>query len=98
MSTCPPQLLRSVLAQLHCAYCQTNFRSRPNMSRLSPHAKGCHTYVLFPICPICLIPLHWQLWVTVSSLFNSFLHVTHPLYIARLEQNEKTAFFSFLLR
>ncbi len=50
----------SVLMQLHCTCCQTNFRSRPNMSRLSPHTKGCHTYALFPICPIWLIPLHWQ--------------------------------------
>src|SRR5258707_10984087 len=32
----------------------------------------------------------------MSSLFNSFLCVTCPLYIAGLEQNEKTAFFSFL--
>src|SRR5258708_2987328 len=52
MSTCP--------LQLHCTYCWTNFGSRPNMSGPSSHAKGHHTYALFPICPICLIPLHWQ--------------------------------------
>ncbi len=50
----------SVLAQLCCTYCQTNFGSRPNMSGPSSHAKGHHTYALFPICPTCLIPLHWQ--------------------------------------
>src|SRR5258707_333135 len=59
-SATTPKHTCSVLTQLHCTYHQTNFGSRPNMSGPSSHAKGCHTYALFPICPICLIPLHWQ--------------------------------------
>ena len=59
-SATTPKHTCSVLAQLCCTYHQTNFGSRPNMSGPSSHAKGCCTYALFPICPICLIPLHWQ--------------------------------------
>src|SRR5258708_40241186 len=59
-SVTTPKHTCSVLTQLCCAYCWTNFGSRSNMSRPSSHAKGCCTYALFPICPICLIPLHWQ--------------------------------------
>src|SRR5258708_4545435 len=33
-----------------------------------------------------------------ATAYIPFLHFTHLLYIARLKQNEKTAFFSFLPR
>ena len=59
-SATTPKCTCGVLAQLHHAYHQTNFRSRPNLSRPSSHAKGCHPHALFPIHPICLIPFHWQ--------------------------------------
>src|SRR5258707_11633531 len=58
LSTTTPKCTCSVLAQLHCTYCWTNFGSRPNLSRPSSHAKGHHPYALFPICPICLILVH----------------------------------------
>src|SRR5258705_5627367 len=56
--------------------------------------------IYIPFLHLSYLPDPFSLTImgNYSSLFNSFLHVTHPLYIARLEQNEKTAFFSFLLR
>src|SRR5258708_8689852 len=41
-------------------------------------------------------PFSLTIMCTTLSLFNSFLHVTPPLYIPVLEQNDNTAFFSFL--
>src|SRR5260221_8609440 len=56
--------------------------------------------VYIPFLHLSYLPDPFSLTImgNYSFLFNSFLCVTHLLYIAGLEQNEKTAFFSFLPR
>src|SRR6266481_7201787 len=56
--------------------------------------------IYIPFLHLSYLPDPFSLTImgNYSFLFNSFLHVTCLLYIARLKQNEKTAFFSFLLR
>src|SRR5260221_12552095 len=55
-------------------------------------------YIPFPHSSYLADPFSLTIAGNYSFLVNSFLHVAHPLYIAGLEQNEKTAFFSFLPR
>src|SRR6266436_986997 len=89
--------LQSILVQLMqlChTHSWTNHKSIPDLVP-TPRAT-----IYIPFLHLSYLPDPFSLTImgNYSFLFNSFLHVTHPLYIAGLEQNEKTAFFSFLLR
>src|SRR5258705_1801216 len=54
--------------------------------------------IYIPFLHLSYLPDPFSLTIAGNYLFNSFLCVTCLLYIAGLEQNEKTAFFSFLPR